>query len=170
MALIEALLPLLRAAPSPRVLSVLSAGVHSVYGDYKKDPELKDNFSLKNAADAAGFYNDVTLDYFAKHPENQNITFAHAAPGFVNTNWGTDLPFLVRGVVRLLMPLGTSIEDCAEFMCTPILAPDEKRQTGEVVLIGSKGNQVQKTSEHDEALEVVWKNTQQVFARLKENK
>lgn len=53
-AFIQLLLPLLRASPSGRVLSVLSAGVHSTYAHYEADPELKTHFSLKNAADAAG--------------------------------------------------------------------------------------------------------------------
>lgn len=53
-AFIQLLLPLLRASPSGRVLSVLSAGVHSTYSHYESDPELKVHFSLKNAADAAG--------------------------------------------------------------------------------------------------------------------
>jgi NAD(P)-dependent dehydrogenase (short-subunit alcohol dehydrogenase family) len=167
MALIEAFLPLLRAAPSARVLSVLSAGVHSPYSHYETDPELKENYSLKNAADAAGFYNDIGLDSFARQSGNENITFIHAAPGFVNTNWGTELPFLLRGLVRVVQPLGTSIEDCAEFMCLPLLSPDEDQpHTGEVVLIGSKGETVSKTSLHDEARDAVWKHTQDVLGRI----
>lgn len=67
MALTDALLPALRNGRSPRVLSVLSGGVHSVYEGYKTDFELKTSYSLKNAADAAGFYNDLCLDAFSKY-------------------------------------------------------------------------------------------------------
>ncbi len=87
MAFIYALLPLLRQAQSPRVLSVLSGGVHSPYAEWRSDPELKTHYSLKNAADAAGFYNDLALDALARAPEDSKIAFIHAAPGFVNTNW-----------------------------------------------------------------------------------
>jgi len=55
-ALIEALLPLLRASPSGRVLSVFSAGVHGAYENYQKDPELKENYTLKDAANAPGLF------------------------------------------------------------------------------------------------------------------
>jgi len=76
-AMIEGLMPLLeRSAAKPnsdvRVLSILSAGVHSAYKDYKTDPELVGNFSLMNAANHAGFYNDLAADQLSRlHP---NIT------------------------------------------------------------------------------------------------
>lgn len=35
-------------------LSVLSGGIHGVYSDYEKHFDLRENYSLKNAADAAG--------------------------------------------------------------------------------------------------------------------
>lgn len=169
MALIEALLPLLRASPSGRVLSVFSAGVHSVYENYQKDPELKGSYTLKDAANAPGVYNDLTLDYFARQPENRTISFIHAAPGFVNTNWGTELPFLLKGLVRLIQPLATSIEECAEYMCLPLLTPDEQqlKKNGEVFLMDPKGHPAKKTSIHtDEAISFVWKHTHEVLNRI----
>jgi len=168
MALIDALLPLLRAAPSSYVLSVLSGGVHSPYDAYATDPEMKENYSLKNAAHCAGFYNDLGLDSFARQPENRNITFIHSSPGFVNTNWGTELNCFLRLAVRAIQPLATSIDDCGEFMCLPILSsatypPKEPRQ---IVLIGAKGDPVSKTAKHDEAISAVWQHTQEVLARI----
>ena len=60
------------------MISVLSAGVHGVYGHLKDDPALKTHFSLKSAADAAGFYNDLALASFSqRHPK----VFAAAATG-----------------------------------------------------------------------------------------
>ena len=35
-------------------------------------------YSLKNAADAAGFYNDIGLDCLAR--EHPTVAFVHAAP------------------------------------------------------------------------------------------
>jgi NAD(P)-dependent dehydrogenase (short-subunit alcohol dehydrogenase family) len=175
MALINAFLPLLRSTAAseppaaPKVLSVLSAGVHGVYQNYATDPELRDNYSLKNAADAAGFYNDLCLDSFAKQPENKGITFIHAAPGIVNTNWGTELNFVLRGLVRLVQPLATSTEECAEYMCLPILSPSscpDYTPEGSVVLIGAKGDPAKKSDRHEEARETIWKHTQDVLDKI----
>ena len=118
-------LPLLRLAPSPRVLSVLSAGVHGAYAHVADDPELREHYSLKAAADAAGLYNDLELDTLSRLPENAGVTFAHAAPGFVNTAWGTEMPWAVRMLLRALKPFGKSAADCAEYMCVPLLQGDE---------------------------------------------
>jgi len=111
----------------------------------------------------------LTLDYFARQPDNKNVSFIHAAPGFVNTNWGTELPFLLKGLVRLLQPLGTSIYDCAEYMCLPLLSPDEEqlKKNGEVFLMDPKGRPAKKTTLHtEEAKEFVWKHTQEVLNRI----
>jgi len=93
MALISELLPALRAAPEARVISVLSGGVHSAFPAFATDPELKHSYSIKAAADAAGFYNDLGLDAFAVQSTNANIAIVHAAPGFVQTSWGTEMPW-----------------------------------------------------------------------------
>ena len=44
------LLQALERSPDGRVLSVLSAGIHSSYAGYASDPELKRSYSIKNAA------------------------------------------------------------------------------------------------------------------------
>lgn len=83
-AYIQFLLPLLRKSTnSAKVLTVLSGGVHSPYPHYTTDPMLKTNYSLANAANAAGFYNDLMVDKLSEDTENSNITFIHSAPGFV---------------------------------------------------------------------------------------
>jgi NAD(P)-dependent dehydrogenase (short-subunit alcohol dehydrogenase family) len=83
----KALAPLLESAtPGGRVLSVLSAGVHGTYGGWRDDTAISAaNYSLKNAADGAGFYNDLAVDSLSR--EHPTLSFTHAAPGFVNTNW-----------------------------------------------------------------------------------
>jgi NAD(P)-dependent dehydrogenase (short-subunit alcohol dehydrogenase family) len=85
-----------------RVLSVLSGGVHSPYTDWS-DPDLERRFSLKRAADAAGFYNDLGFQSLADDPANASIGFLHAAPGFVATSWGhgTKLAFAIKPMQRL---------------------------------------------------------------------
>ena len=103
------------------MLSVLSGGVHGAYAHWKQDPELKTHYSLKNAADAAGFYNDIGADSLAR--EHPTLSFMHAAPGFVNTNWGTELPWIARCAVRCLQPLGISPATCAEYMVASLLDP-----------------------------------------------
>ena len=101
------LMPALRESKcmrgGPVVLSVLSGGVHGPYKEYKTDPELKNNYSIKNAADFAGFYNDLVLDRMAE--KNPSTNFVHASPGFVASNWGTEMPAYLRYPIRCLVCL-----------------------------------------------------------------
>ena len=120
MAIISELLPAIRAAPEARVISVLSGGVHSAFAAFATDPELRETYSIKAAADAAGFYNDLGLDALAKQSANANIVFVHAAPGFVKTSWGTEMPWFLRGPIRALQLIGKAPDACAEAMCAPV--------------------------------------------------
>ena len=101
--------------PGSRILTVLSAGVHNKYKHSKEDFELKENYSIVNAADAAGYYNDAGFEQLAQlHP---NLIVCHAAPGLVNTNWGTEFPWYIRGMVRCLQPImGRSLELCGSIL------------------------------------------------------
>ncbi len=54
------------APPPPFPNSILSGGVHGVYRHLDSDPDLKHHFSLKNAADAAGYYTDLGLAAFSQ--------------------------------------------------------------------------------------------------------
>ena len=113
--LAQTLAPTLADAPGGgKVLSVLSAGVHAPFAHYDTDFNLKKKYSIKNAADAAGFYNDVAFNKLAQ--ENPAINFTHAAPGFVNTNWGSEFPLLVRWCIRALQPLGISYRKCGTIL------------------------------------------------------
>lgn len=123
-AFVHHLLPLLRKSTQPRVLSVLSGGVHSAYSQYATDPDLKKNFSIKNAADAAGFYNDLAMDSFSRASENSNVAFIHSAPGFVNSNWGNEMPWYLKSLIRLIQPLGRSIESTGSMLSAPLLQRD----------------------------------------------
>jgi NAD(P)-dependent dehydrogenase (short-subunit alcohol dehydrogenase family) len=98
-----------------KILTVLSAGVHSKYQNYDSDFELKTSYSIANAANAAGFYSDAGFEALAR--QYPSITVAHAAPGMVNTNWGSEFPWYLRAVVRCLQPLvGRSLEESGELL------------------------------------------------------
>jgi len=173
MALVTQLLPALRKSENARVVSVLSGGHHKAFTRYEEDPELKGKlYTQSNAANAAGFYNDLGLDVLARSPENENVVFVHAAPGFVNTNWGTEMPWYIRYVVRALQPLGRSPAKCAGFMCAPAFRPAadlwktmslEPGQRG-VVIMGADGQPGKLTTGHTpEARDFIWNTTARVL-------
>ena len=105
------------------MLTVLSAGVHSAYANWSEDPELSGgSYGIKNAADAAGFYNDIMVDSLSREARatsngQSHVTFMHAAPGFVATRWGTEMPTVVRWLVRALQIFGRSQVSCRRYAC-----------------------------------------------------
>ncbi|CAJ1959535.1 unnamed protein product [Cylindrotheca closterium] len=159
----------------PVILSVLSGGVHSPYKNYETDFDLKENYSVSNAANAAGFYNDLGLDALArKHPQ---MNFMHAAPGFVNTNWGTEFNPILRAMVRCMQPLGKSPADCAEFMAAPTILASEfgddlapkYEDVGVICFGGSSGKAEPSTVSKGhtaEAREFVWKQTIETLKKV----
>lgn len=165
MAFIDALLPIMRGTPSPRVLSVLSGGVHSPYAEYATDPELKTHYTLVNAANAAGFYNDLALDSYSREPANAGVTFIHAAPGFVATHWGTEMPWAIRMLVRGIQYFATSLEDCGEFMSVPLLARRDAGAGG-FEIVGATAAPAARTPLHDTARESVWASTRAALTRI----
>jgi hypothetical protein len=141
-------------------LSVLSAGVHSPYTRYQTDFPLH-QYTLKDAADAAGFYNDLGLDGYSSQPENASIAFIHAAPGFVNTNWGSEMPWYLKSAVRLIQPFGRSIDDCGEVMCDPLF----HHQGGGLVMIDQNANPTKLTKLHTpEARDFVFQQTMKTLS------
>jgi len=162
MALIRALIPQLQLKPEPRVLSVLSGGVHKAYEEYKTDPALDTTFSLKNAANLAGFYQDIGLDSYSR--EFKNVGFVHISPGYVNTNWGTELPWYAKGPTRVLQPLADSPEKCAEFMCEALF--NSAYKTGFHVL-NQTATPVSTVSLHEQAREFVWQHTNDLLQKAR---
>ncbi|KAH0435695.1 hypothetical protein CcaCcLH18_04804 [Colletotrichum camelliae] len=81
-----ALLPLLRAAPSPRVLTVLG-------GSFLSTNLLVDDLDLRKAGNFGGMrsqthmsiMNTLFLDRLASDPENSKVAFVHNWPGAVDT-------------------------------------------------------------------------------------
>ena len=183
MMFIRRLLPLLNktagetSATEPsdvRVLSVLSGGVHSP-AIFHDDLDLKKNFSIPNAANVAGFYNDLSLDKLAI--TNPHITFVHAAPGIVATAWGSGFPFILRGPVRVMqMLIGMSKEKCAENMCQALWNSNAKwngcaDSSNRVRIMSQRGeisNHV--TSMHSDAImEEVWNHTNEVLGKYEKD-
>jgi NAD(P)-dependent dehydrogenase (short-subunit alcohol dehydrogenase family) len=162
-AFINDLLPLLRKAPAGKVLSVLSPGVHPPYAAYATDPELRDNYSVKHAGDAGTMYNDIAMDSFSREAGNEGITFIHAAPGMVNTRWGTEMPWWLQILMKPAMWFATTPADCAEVLVDPLFNDELK---GGFQLLNQRVEHVPKTSLHDIARETVWAHTKAVLARV----
>ncbi|GMH83296.1 hypothetical protein TrST_g4335 [Triparma strigata] len=142
-----------------RVMSVLSGGVHSSYSGYSNDFELKSKYSVKNAADAAGFYNDCWLDVMSRR--NDNIKWGHAAPGFVNTKWGTEMPIVLRMVIRTMQKaFGRDKFKCGEYMCEGLVNMGK----GKVDIIDEKGKGGGKVTKiHEQAKEEVFENLSELM-------
>mmetsp|Transcript_23397 Transcript_23397/g.29493 ORF Transcript_23397/g.29493 Transcript_23397/m.29493 type:complete len:346 (+) Transcript_23397:9-1046(+) len=177
-AMTNALLPALRKSDIQSgavVLTVLSGGVHAPYKEFENDPELRKKYSVKNAADIAGFYNDLGFDQMAVDEKNQDISFVHASPGFVNTNWGTEFNFVLRGIVRCMQPLGRKASDCAEYMIgNTVLAKDAgdslperlNGKTSGVIIMGEDGQPKPLTDMHSNtARKFVWDTTVKVLQK-----
>lgn len=167
MAFIQQLLPLLRASPSPRVLTVLSGGIHSPLSPelVSTDPELKSSYSLKHAADAAGYYTNLALERFSADPRNAKIEFVHAAPGAVATNWGSEFPWPLPTLINILKPMLMTKEDAAEYLCKELLRPDTAVTPG-LVVQNPKARPSKVTAGHtDEMREKVWRSTVDVWSR-----
>jgi NAD(P)-dependent dehydrogenase (short-subunit alcohol dehydrogenase family) len=168
MAFVDALLPALRKGTSPRVLSVLAAGAHSPYTHWRDDFELKTHYTLSAAAEAACLYNDCAAEALSLQPENAGITFVHAAPGFIATNWGTEMPSWVRTLLVPAKWFARSLYDCGEFMAAPLLQPQPPG--GGWKLMGAEGQPAPPTSAHAQARDTVWAQTRALLERVRADK
>ena len=113
----QQLLPLLQAA-SPglsRVVSVLAPGEEKASFNMD-DLDLKENFSLGNAANHCITMTDFTFEEFAKR--NSTISFVHAYPGVVRTGFVKEQGAVVRIGLSLLSlvlwPLTVNIGESGE--------------------------------------------------------
>lgn len=177
---VELLLPLLNAAPSPRVVHVLAGGMEKPLNE--ADLDLKDpaNFSTWNANYHAATMSTLGLEHVAgDHP---HLSLVHWLPGPVQT----------RGLTRLrtfgLDPPGARDEDEAGAICLFISTNDRyaidgglvpipeglstaKRSGGGIFILDPDGE----TTDNEGVLadmrargvnETVWKFTQDVFSRV----
>jgi NAD(P)-dependent dehydrogenase (short-subunit alcohol dehydrogenase family) len=109
------LAPLLRQSPSPRVISVLSAGNEG--GLYEDDWFFKKH-SLVKAVGAPISMNSLFLEEFARQPENDRFVVEHIYPGWVGDTgfklYG--MPWLLQKILMdwLVIPLGKRIAYTSE--------------------------------------------------------
>jgi NAD(P)-dependent dehydrogenase (short-subunit alcohol dehydrogenase family) len=101
------LLPLLRAAPSPRVVSVLAGGKEGPL--WADDFLLERHYSVGNAAGASASMTTLFMEELAAQPPNANVVFVHLFPGlvrdtnlFATEHFGPVLKFVIAWIV---MPL-----------------------------------------------------------------
>jgi len=160
--LAKRLAPRMAGKANARVLTVLSAGVHGRYAGYDSDFGLENSYSTMNAANAAGFYTDAGFESLANaYP---NIVFAHAAPGFVNSNWGSELPAPLWGVVRVVQPLGRSILKCGQLLTAGWLKLANDGFEGKYYLLDKNGNVISNGIKHtEEERDVIYAKTLAMF-------
>ncbi|KAK5447756.1 hypothetical protein LTS15_009254 [Exophiala xenobiotica] len=94
----QGLVPLLNAAPNPRVVSILAGGQEGKINETDLDLRKPGNYSIAGAAIHSATMLTLSLEHLAR--ENPRISFVHAFPGWVAT------PILSRGskgLLRLLM-------------------------------------------------------------------
>jgi NAD(P)-dependent dehydrogenase (short-subunit alcohol dehydrogenase family) len=148
------------------VLSVFSGGVHGYYPLWREDPGVSEkSYTLPNAANAAGMYQDCALDALASDPANSGITFAHAAPGIVQSQWGSGFPWPLRWLVRAAQVFARSGEDCAEFLLDPVFKDLQKDRGSGFRIIDQYGGDVKRAPIHLEAKDIVWAHTLEVLAQ-----
>jgi hypothetical protein len=95
---IQNLLPLLKASPSPRVVSVLAGGLEGKLVEDDLDLLKPKNYSIINAAVHSATMGTLVLGRFAA--QNPEISFVHAYPGSVAT---TTFSKGSTGIVKLLL-------------------------------------------------------------------
>ncbi|KAJ9610346.1 hypothetical protein H2200_005123 [Cladophialophora chaetospira] len=113
-------LPLLRAAPNPRVISILAGGQE---GDLKLEDlamTQKTTYGPLYAAGAAGAMTTLFLEEVAKQEGNEKIVFLHIFPGLVATDLqvrdsGWFYHMLWEWIAKPLFKIfGASAEDAGE--------------------------------------------------------
>lgn len=161
---IQELLPLLRLSPNGgKVLTVLD----SIRGNPAKinwdDMALENSYSVTSAANHAITFSDLIVQHFAAQPENANVSFTHAYPGFVKTGLIDNLPFWARLPVKGAMKLGVGItpENCAEFMVHGMLETEKGWRS-----VDSNGEIVKnKKPMTDDMIQKVWEHTSQLISK-----
>lgn len=155
---VQELLPLLRSSPfGGKVLFLFN----SVRGNPSKvnwnDMAMENSYSLLTFANQVMVFTDLIIQHLGSQPENTNVIFTHAYPGFVGTNVGNDLPIWMRIPFKVGMCLGLSVtpEDCAEYMVYGMLEKDKGFR-----YIDEKGEPVPKKKLASEDLvQKVWEHT-----------
>ncbi|KAE9362982.1 hypothetical protein N431DRAFT_550757 [Stipitochalara longipes BDJ] len=105
MRLLSNLLPLLRASPNPRVLSVLNAGKEAPL--LESDLGLEQNWSFTGVVGHTTTMTSLAFDFLESEESNREVALLHAAPGLVKTSIFSRLtPPEGSGVVwRMVLPV-----------------------------------------------------------------
>lgn len=114
------LLPLLRSAPSPRVISVLAGGKEGQL--WSDDLLLEKHYSVGIAAGASASMTTLFMEQLAAQQPNSKIVFVHVFPGLVSdTNlfntehFGPLLKFFIGWIVMpLIRPFCYTSEEVGE--------------------------------------------------------
>jgi NAD(P)-dependent dehydrogenase (short-subunit alcohol dehydrogenase family) len=110
---VHGLLPLLNAAASPRVVSILAGGLEGRMNEEDLDLHMHGNYSIIAAAVHSATM--LTLAYEHLAGENPAISFVHAYPGAVAT------PLLSRGSTGLVRMLMTGlVHPLVKFLATSV--------------------------------------------------
>ncbi|KAL0480209.1 short chain dehydrogenase/NAD(P)-binding protein [Acrasis kona] len=159
--LIRELMPLLENAikegEQARVISVLGAGYEGNF--FVNDLDLKHNFGIVNAANAATTYNSLMVQKFSEeHPE---ISFSHVNPGGVNTGATKGLPWYLQFInyvpKQILNTFLTKPEDIAEIMTFIATNPNYAKGWH---LINSRGEELERSKyQTRENVDLVWDHT-----------
>jgi len=177
---IQNLLPILSTTASSskfgaRVLSVLAAGEEGKINS--DDMELRNTFSLKNAATHAITFNSASFQYLStKYPD---IAFIHAFPGTVATPMFDNGKFnpIVKGIgkiaVKLFSGLLTTPEESGARHLW--LTTNEKFKTG-AWLMNEKGEEAEKSKIAEKkgfigvtVGEKVWNYSEELFATVEKD-
>jgi NAD(P)-dependent dehydrogenase (short-subunit alcohol dehydrogenase family) len=118
--ILTTLLPLLRAAPSPRVVSVLAGGQEGQL--WPDDWTMETHWGVASAGGASSSLTTLMFEELASKEENKNISFVHLFPGLVRDTGlryegaGIIGGFLLSWIVLpiVLRVMGRSVQEAGE--------------------------------------------------------
>jgi NAD(P)-dependent dehydrogenase (short-subunit alcohol dehydrogenase family) len=188
--ILTTLLPLLRSAPSSRVVSVLAGGQEGQL--WPEDWTMEKHWGVANAGGASSSLTTLMFEELAGRDENRNVEFVHLFPGLVRD---TGLKFEGAGVIGgfllswIVLPIvlrlmGYSVQEAGERV---LYAATSKRvgrkgdAKGSDGVVGSGVNLVggdseilempavaKKMREDDDMVRKVYEHTMEVFKRVDE--
>jgi NAD(P)-dependent dehydrogenase (short-subunit alcohol dehydrogenase family) len=186
--ILTTLLPLLRSAPSPRVVSVLAGGQEGQL--WPEDWTMEKHWGVANAGGVSSSLTTFMFEELSAKEENKNISFVHLFPGVVRD---TGLKFEGAGVIGgfllswIILPIvvrimGYSVQEAGE----RVLYAATNEQVGRmgsakgsngtvgsgVYLVGGDSGVVEapvvakKMREEDDMTSKVYEHTMDVFERV----
>jgi NAD(P)-dependent dehydrogenase (short-subunit alcohol dehydrogenase family) len=118
------------------------------------DLDLKETFSLANAANHCIVMNDAMVQYHAKHQgEDNKRFFTHAYPGIVDTSTPRNSPWYFRAVSKVASRIvGSTPDQCAERLLDGLYKSAKDREAQGVFwsCIDNHGKEVQGKKEWSE--------------------